>query len=496
MQTCRYLEDKGKLLDISRSNKKFARIAQNFIAFLLVVQLVLSQNTHHSLTTAVYGGTFGDNFQRSFSNSVVNLAQADLQNLIGDRHNGANALLNGGEGSAGHVFEHALLGCLAGSALGGSCEASAAAISALYAGAVDPQQASDSAALFTANAALLGGLGAALAFGGDNNATMIASGIAGSAFGNNYLTHAQWEQLAADIRACMGDTDCESLIRASYAALSARQNEEYFACIAANDMACIIRVRDELAVVAMNSDSIQETLIALNTSLGGGLAPWSGLLNQDQVAVSATEIVYGDGNRITPQQAQEIFAIDRALLCTGGMSTGDCLAAIADARSERGAAGLIGGAVVIGGLAVAPAALSALASCAANPACLGTLPTLLGEVSLGASGATAGSTFVTLGAAGAGLTGKLLLQKGDEILGVLDTVTGQTLRYVGTSASGRALVQTAEGGVGIFDDAGRLVSLPPGVKVTPANVVDIRRLPDGRSVGWKRGAIVQGWSIY
>ena len=156
------------------------------------------------------------------------------------------------------------------------------------------------------------------------------------------------------------------------------------------------------------------------------------------------------------------------------MSTGDCLAAIASARNERGAAGLVAGAVVIGGLTVAPAALSALASCTANPACLGTLPTLLGELTLGASGATAGSTFVTLGAAGAGLTGKLLLQNGDEILGVLDTVTGQTLRYVGTSASGRALVQTAEGGVGIFDDVGRLVtreniiSLPKGQRPDPS----------------------------
>jgi filamentous hemagglutinin len=42
--------------------------------------------------------------------------------------------------------------------------------------------------------------------------------------------------------------------------------------------------------------------------------------------------------------------------------------------------------------------------------------------------------------------------------------------------------------VGIFDDAGRLVSLPPGVKVTPANVVDIRKLPDGRTVWLETGS--------
>ncbi len=441
------------------------------------------------LTTAVYGGNFGDNFKGAFTASVVNLAQDDLQTLIGDRYNGANALVNGGEGSIGHVIEHANVGCISGAALGGDCGASAVAagISAIYAGAVDPEKALRNSGQAIALAGLFGGFGAAVVSGGDLNATMTASGIAGSAFANNYLTHAQWGQLASDIRACMGDTDCESQTRATYAALSERQNQEFFACIAANDSACIQRVRDELAEVEDNRTQINAAMADLNTGLGGGLAPWTGLLDQDQTAVSATEIVYGDGNRITPQQAQEVFAIDRALLCTGGMSTGDCLAAIATARSERGAAGLVAGAVVIGGVAIAPSALTALSTCAANPACLGGLPTLFGEFALGASGATAGQTFVTLGAAGAGLAGKLVLSNGDTILGILDGATGQTMRYLGTSANGRALVQAANGGVGMFDDAGRLVSLPPDAKVTHADIVDIRTLPDGRTVWLELG---------
>ena len=143
------------------------------------------------LTTAVYGGEFGDNFKGAFTSTFVNLAQADLQSLIGDRYNGANTLVNGGEGSIGHVLEHAFAGCITGAALGGSCEASAAAaaISALHAGAVDPQQALRKSGEAIALAELFGGLAAAIVSGGDTNATMIASGIAGSAFENNYLFH-------------------------------------------------------------------------------------------------------------------------------------------------------------------------------------------------------------------------------------------------------------------------------------------------------------------
>jgi hypothetical protein len=74
---------------------------------------------------------------------VVNLVQADLQTLIGDRYNGQNALVNEGEGSAGHVLEHSFVGCITGAALGGNCGASAVAagLSAIYAGVVEPDQA-------------------------------------------------------------------------------------------------------------------------------------------------------------------------------------------------------------------------------------------------------------------------------------------------------------------------------------------------------------------
>ena len=167
------------------------------------------------LTTAVYGGEFGDNFKSAFKSTVVNLAQADLQSLIGDRHTGENAQINGGEGSVGHVLEHFGVGCIAGAALGGSCAASgvAAGISAIYAGAVDPQQALRNKGQAIATAELFGGLGAAVVSGGDTNATMIASGVAGSAFQNNYLRHTDVALAVEKLKACAeGDTACREEI--------------------------------------------------------------------------------------------------------------------------------------------------------------------------------------------------------------------------------------------------------------------------------------------
>lgn len=156
------------------------------------------------LTTAVYGGKLGDNFKSAFTSTVVNLAQADIQNLIGDRYNGENALVNGGEGSIGHVLEHAFAGCITGAALGGDCGASAvsAGLSAIYAGAADPERALRDERQAIALAELFGGFGAAVASGGDLNATMIGAGVAGSAFENNYLTHAEEEEFSRNLVAC------------------------------------------------------------------------------------------------------------------------------------------------------------------------------------------------------------------------------------------------------------------------------------------------------
>lgn len=53
----------------------------------------------------------------------------------------------------------------------------------------------------------------------------------------------------------------------------------------------------------------------------------AGLFDQDATA-DITEIVYGDGNRITQAEAQAAFALDRAMLCTASMPLATCLQTI------------------------------------------------------------------------------------------------------------------------------------------------------------------------
>ena len=349
MQTCRYNEDKGKLLDISRSKEVFGRIAQNFIAFLLIFQVALSQICPQSLTTAVYGGEFGDNFKSAFTSTVVNLAQADLQSLIGDRHTGENAQVNGGEGSVGHVFEHALLGCLAGSALGSTCEAGAvaAAASALYAGAVDPAQAQRDQSQFIANATLLGGLAAAFASGGDTNATMIASGVAGSAFANNYLTHADQAALIQEIKDCEeregGTCSTASQIIEKYKEISEKRDYE-LSILCGTDTTC---VQNELNSVATTGwDYIEANYSNDFADLQPSIRPG------EYANTYISQVYSGIG------EFNDTFLREQC----GGVFDALCQAKMEQAAIETGAL-----AVVIGGaLFLAP---EVAAACLANPAC-------------------------------------------------------------------------------------------------------------------------------
>ncbi|MGR3484147.1 MAG: EndoU domain-containing protein [Paracoccaceae bacterium] len=70
------------------------------------------------------------------------------------------------------------------------------------------------------------------------------------------------------------------------------------------------------------------------------------------------------------------------------------------------------------------------------------------------SGATAGQTFFTVGATAAGIGGKLVLQHGDQIVGVVDDL-GRVLTPVSQTPddAGRLLLTAPDGTVGYLDDA-------------------------------------------
>ncbi len=143
------------------------------------------------LTTAVYGGKFGDNFKGAFQSSLAMTALADVQRGIGDFAKASGIA----EGSSQHVILHALAGCIGAAAAGGDCAAGAAAgaVQSIYAGTLQGSRLSDNAQQL--NAQLFGGLAAAFASGGDAAATMLASNIALSGMANNRQLHreeAEW----------------------------------------------------------------------------------------------------------------------------------------------------------------------------------------------------------------------------------------------------------------------------------------------------------------
>jgi hypothetical protein len=115
-----------------------------------------------------------------------------VQTLVGDQYNlkdeNGNAI-GSKEGSIGHVLTHAVVGCAAAEAQGGSCQtgAAAGAASAIYAGQLDG---SSSGAASNDMAELLSGLAAAVVSSGDAEAVSIAAGIGRSGFVNNRQLHA------------------------------------------------------------------------------------------------------------------------------------------------------------------------------------------------------------------------------------------------------------------------------------------------------------------
>jgi Possible hemagglutinin (DUF637) len=437
------------------------RIGQLFCLIALSLMIAPSQ-----AKVVVYGGEFGDNFLSSFSNSVVNLAQADLQTLIGDRYNGENALVNGGEGSLGHVIEHAVVGCLTGAALGGDCGASAVAagISAVYAGAADPEQALRDQLQFIANAELLGGLGAALASGGDTNATMIASGIAGSAFQNNYLTHAQFNMMETDLRACGEDQACQREVYASFTEISAEQQHQLAMCGA--DIACMAPHLQ--AIAAAQNHPLRMALLAARGPISSALQEFE--YQVDVAYFGQTESFFDTGyfeGIYTPDYSAYFGYPEWAATNCTGQAGSACMARFQqDLQSQLFWQGARSGAqafVISAGagmaVGVAPEAALALRQCAANFNCWETLTIGIGEVGLGLSGATAGQTFMTVGTVGA-VAGKLVLSNGGEILGVIDDLN-RVLRPVSQTPYelGRLLLTTPEGVTGYLDD-GSFVAIP------------------------------------
>ncbi|SNR44703.1 colicin E5-related ribonuclease [Puniceibacterium sediminis] len=458
--------------------------------------------------SAANGTNFGEVFQSSFLSSVVSLGLADAQSGIGDIFERGQ---NGGEGSLGHVMLHGLAGCVAAEAQGANCAVGAAGgiAGAVFSGM---QQAPDREA-FANDAdyqfayadwrntvlkqAELVTLAAGYLFsGGDPNTLSVATSIGTSVVANNYLTHAQFEALENEYAACE-NAECVAEVWNRYGEISAEQQHQLGMC--GTDISCMAPHLQAIAdarshplrAALMASNSFQRTAVGAyeyqaEVAYFGHTDP--GLLGLDFF-----------GELFTPNYDEFYLAYPEwADSNCNGLSGASCMTNFQGyANQQAFLQGLDVGAtaftISLGAgitLAVATEAALALRVCAANPTCWNTLSVTSGELALGFSGATAGQTFYTVGAAGA-LAGRLLLQHGDLVLGVIDDL-GRVLRPVSQTAddAGRFLVHDAVGNIGYLDDTQRFTVTVVAPNGLATNVpTSGRKFNQLTSRGWDQSSI-------
>ncbi len=443
------------------------------------------------LSAAVYETDFLDSFKGSLAASAVNLAMADLQEGIGD--------LKLGEGSFEHAALHGLVGCAAAEGLGGDCASGAAAgiAQSIYAGLqegeperlpgqTDEEYLAIHAAWKADIAAQANLLGAAVGYvtssGQAANVTNAAT-IAKSGAVNNYLSHTQFAQMIDDFRECDGDTACLRERLSVYRELSLRQEHEMALC--GTDLSCLSEHIPHLLDTADN-ELINSFITQLTPQdLQDPVALQ--LMNQIVALQRTAQIAYG----VTPQRATNGFAYTyghypewSANNCAG-IAGSECMARFqtAEVHGMGGMthmyhswrSGVQMYTLAAGGAAIAatPAAIAAMGRCMQTAACMAEMAVAVSEV----SGATAGQITFT-----AAVGGKMVLQKGDEIVRVIDEV-GRVFTPVseGASNAGQLIFRNAEGATGYFDDGGRFVQTVAAPARSLDEILVNGRVPSSRA---------------
>jgi len=443
------------------------------LTFLVVLQLASAPIAQATIQTAAYGGNFGDAFKGSFINSVVALGLADAQTGIGDVFaNGAN----GGEGSLGHVLLHGLAGCVAAEAQGADCAAGAAGgiAGAVYSGLQKAPErgsyASDAAyqAAFEswktdvlAKGELFSLTAAYVLSGGKAENVGAANLVSNSAIANNYLTHAQFDALESELRACGTNAECSRQVISRYTEISAEQQHDLALC--GTDIACMAPHLQ--AIAQARNHPLRAAMLASRGVRSSALQEFE---YQVEVAyLGHTESMFDTGlfeGIYTPNYSRYFEYPQWAASNCSGLAASACMAGFQQQlKSDLFLQGMGSGAQAfaisagVGSIAVAPGAALALRQCAANPVCFSNLNLDL-TVALGEStGATAGQMAFTVRVGGA-IAGKLVLTHGDEIVSVIDDL-GRVLRPVSQTPDdlGRFLVTTTDGVTGYLDD-GRFVA--------------------------------------
>ncbi|KQB97604.1 hypothetical protein AL073_01250 [Loktanella sp. 1ANDIMAR09] len=424
------------------------------LTFANLVEHGIDATITAGLSSAVYETDFLDSFESSLKASAVNMVMVDLQTGVGD---GVERGLYS-EGSVPHALLHGAVGCAAAEGLGGNCASGAAAgiAQSIYAGILN-RTAPDGSdpAVYNAWRAQVGDtaqlIGASVGYftsGGDASNVSNGGSIAQSGVLNNYLYHHESERLAASKAALL---DCSEDVNACDQ--TTLQNlESEIARLETLDT-----LRDNLLLSLCGGGHVQ-LCIAARADLEQAALSYTLAANQFDTKEEYFASVGGDE---IAQAIMQEFTELRPLHVESERIAMNASSLPFDVRAYG--VGLAGGVIIGASIAATPS----LISCVGNPVCWGELGLAVSEI----SGATAGQVAVT-----ATVGGKLLLQNGDAIVGVVDDALGVVLRPTGDFVAGRLIVELPSGGIGYYDDGGRLLDGFPVASGIVPTVDDVARL--------------------
>ena len=170
-----------------------------------------------TVDSVVNGAPLGKNLKTGLVNAVVNVAGAEVANIIGQQAAlaGADPTNNAAAVKAAQLASHAVLGCGMASATGGNCQSGAmgAVVGELAAQAVDEGLLDGAGAAGTSTDAqrttlLVGQIAAVLAADAAGLDPETASTTAGNAIANNYLTPKQQAERNKLAEECGGEYGC------------------------------------------------------------------------------------------------------------------------------------------------------------------------------------------------------------------------------------------------------------------------------------------------
>ncbi len=395
------------------------------------------------LTAAIQGGKFDRLLLDGLKQVAVNQVLAGVQGAIGDLTDGLGVndlpVLN--------MIAHAIAGGLAAEATGGKFAAGAASAlaSAIAANAglfsgLDPKQLSAVSQLIGATAALVA----------RGSATDVNQGaaIAQSAAINNYLTHQNLKDLKAELLACKAKpSGCSKEEQRRLAEKWRRISLENDRLLAAtcSDTACVAAAMAQKVGFFQGYREIAK------------LSPLVARFLHGTFAFDVLQPAWQQVQRnIRFRQDYEHYV---RVKC-GGIASAACAAAHLQAwervegklaLAEK--AKLFLAMAMTGGAAAAPLvprAIQAVRSCMATLYCLNQLGIGLAEAAAG--DALAGSTLAFTVAAGGS---RLVLRKGDTVVGLIDDTLGH-LAAVNGASRGVPLFRTADGSVFRLTGAGDL----------------------------------------